>query len=85
MRFSLKDPASDTRSPCLLIKKKFYDRILSGDKRIEYREATPRYDRIFSSLPGAVTLLCGRESRRFKVVGLRRCWGQWMIYLGDEL
>lgn len=54
----------------LIVTKEWYDKIASGEKRVEYREATPYWKRRIWSFPGfhceyTVEFQCG-YSRKYK-------------------
>lgn len=55
----------------LPIKKKWYDMILSGDKKEEYREIKPYYETRFMNLFGVV--FCGGTWIKCSEIGLQEC------------
>ena len=55
----------------LPIKKKWFDMILSGEKKEEYREITPYYEIRFMNLFGVV--FCGGTWIKFSEIGLSEC------------
>lgn len=63
----------------LLIKRKFLEKIKSGEKTVEYRDITPRYAKYFKSKPRQITLLCQHEKLVVKVLSIKRCWGKYAI------
>lgn len=83
------------------IKKKWLDKILSGDKTIEYKGDTPfwrkRLDKLlYCGEDVVITFLCGRKSYKFKVekiflfIGERviegTCYNAFYeIHLGEQI
>lgn len=62
------------------IKREYIDQILAGTKKIEYKVASPFWEKRLSVFvgpvpekPEGIIFLCGREVFRFKVEGVRRC------------
>jgi len=75
---------SNSKRPCFLIKKKFFEQILAGTKKIEYRDDTARNRKLVKDM-SLITLLCGQESAIFRVVRVKRVWGKIAITIGHRL
>lgn len=69
------------KRPCFLIKQKFFEQIISGEKKIEYRDNTAR-NRMALMGASEITLLCGRKVVRFEILSTKVCWGKIAIRLG---
>lgn len=54
-------------SVTLRIKKTYFDRILRGEKTVEYRDAKPFYDRLFSGRRVKTLILHYQSSRQLAV------------------
>lgn len=67
--------------PCLLIKKKFMERIKNGTKTIEYRDITPYYTKIFNKKPNKIKLLCQHDSLVVSISKITKCYGKYALYL----
>lgn len=63
--------SSTPREVTLRVRRKYFDRILSGDKKIEYRSETQKYAK---SLPNAeiIKFICGPKSQmRVRVLSVQ--------------
>lgn len=58
----------DKKNITLRIKKVYFDQILRGEKRVEYRDAKPYYDRMFKERPHTLILHYQRAERIFAQV-----------------
>lgn len=65
----------------LLIKRKFLNKIKSGEKRFEYRNKSVYYDRLFKNPPKEIKFLCQHEVLVKRVKGIDICWGKYRLEL----
>lgn len=50
-----------------IIKRKYFDQILRGEKVYEYKAATPFWTKRIAKRPEAICFLCGLESAKFRI------------------
>ena len=70
----------------LQLRRGFFLAVLAGEKRIEYRDASPHYDRMLSRPYDAVRFRNGYSPRAPEMVvavrRIRKRGAMWCIYLG---
>ena len=68
--------------PTLIIKRKFFDAIIDGEKTIEYRDRSEYYDKLFEGKKiKYIKLLCQQDVIFCDLVKKKKGWGKWMLYI----
>jgi ASC-1-like (ASCH) protein len=73
----------------LTLFKQYFDAILSGEKRIEYRKRSARYDKMFLKPYTRIKFVNGYGHHRpwllIEIKRFEQAPDQWLIHLGDIL